>query len=180
MASVLRWRALETGGLEHLRLDEGDRVVARSVVIGSEEGEPFALRYRIECDSAWRVREVRLRVEGGGELALSSDGAGRWQGGGQPLPALDGCIDVDITATPFTNTLPIRRLGLAVGENAAIRVAYVAVPTLALSAVTQHYTCLEPNACYRYAGHPPDFSAELQVDAAGLVVTYPGLFERLP
>jgi hypothetical protein len=38
---------------------------------------------------------------------------------------LSGCCEnVDVSETPFTNTLPIRRLGLTSGESAEIRVAY--------------------------------------------------------
>ena len=39
-------------------------------------------------------------------------------------------IDVDISATPFTNTLPIRRLGLQPGEFAELDVAFVDAPAM--------------------------------------------------
>ena len=41
-----------------------------------------------------------------------------------------GCIDVDIRATPFTNTLPIRRLALQPGESRDLRMAFIDVPGL--------------------------------------------------
>ena len=50
-------------------------------------------------------------------LHLESDGEGHWQENGKDRPDLHGCIDIDIQATPFTNTLPIRRLGLKTGES---------------------------------------------------------------
>jgi hypothetical protein len=47
---------------------------------------------------------------------LFSDGEGTWTGpDGRVMPHLEGCEYVDIAETPFTNTLPIRRLGLAPG-----------------------------------------------------------------
>ncbi len=85
-------------------------------------------------------------------LHLRSDGEGNWQDSkGHLVEVLQGCVDIDISATPFTNTLPIRRLGLALGEAREILVAYVAVPALAPEPVRQRYTCLEAGRLYRYS-----------------------------
>lgn len=112
-------------------------------------------------------------------VALTSDGAGRWMRDGVAMGALDGAIDVDVSATPFTNTLPIRRLALAAGVSAEILVAYVDVPSLAISAERQRYTCLESARRYRFEALDGDFTRTLEVDADALVVSYPGLFRRL-
>ena len=97
------------------------------------------------------------------------------------MPELDGCIDVDISATPFTNTLPIRRLGLEPGESEELAVTYVRVPELLVGAERQRYSCLEAQAngeLYRFEALPSGFTAELPIDAEGLVIDYPGLFRR--
>lgn len=185
------WAAADGPGLEHLRLAvDAAGVAADGVVVGVEEGHAFRLRYAIRCDAAWRVREVRveaLEVDAG-EVVLLADGAGRWTDGrGEALPELDGCLDVDLSATPFTNTLPIRRLGLRPGESAEIGVAFIAAPGLGVAAVRQRYSCLEARpdrGRYRfeslpYGGLPEGFVAELAVDGDGLVVDYPGLFRRV-
>src|SRR5829696_7350572 len=122
------WAPWEGPGLEHLRLVTSDGgVVANGLVIGLEAGRPFRIGYEIRCDSRWRVREVRAAPSSGPPvLELLTDGGGRWKKrGGEPVPELDGCIDVDISATPFTNTLPIRRLGLKAGESEELAVTYV-------------------------------------------------------
>ena len=58
-------------------------------------------------------------VEPGSEVPgidLLADGEDGWTTrGGAAMPELEGCVDVDISATPVTNILPIRRLGLAPG-----------------------------------------------------------------
>ena len=48
--------------------------------------------------------------EPGRAIELRADGRGHWADAatGSPLP-LDGCVDIDIYPSPFTNTLPIRR-----------------------------------------------------------------------
>jgi uncharacterized protein len=115
-------------------------------------------------------------------IELLADGEGRWNGrGGEPVPELDGCIDVDISATPFTNTLPIRRLGLESGESEELMITYVRVPELLVGPERQRYGCLETQTdggLYRFEALPSGFTAELPVDAEGLVIDYPGLFRR--
>jgi hypothetical protein len=179
------WMPWEGPGLEHLRLATSDgSVVANGLVIGLEAGRPFRIGYEIRCDERWRVREVRVAAPDSERpvLELLADGEGRWRGGGgELLPELDGCIDVDISATPFTNTLPIRRLGLELGESEDLRVAYIRVPELLVGPERQRYGCLEAQAdggLYRFEALPSGFTAELPVDADGFVLDYPGLFRR--
>jgi len=112
---------------------------------------------------------------------LHSDGDGHWRDGqGATLGAIEGCIDIDIAATPFTNTLPIRRLQLAEGERQPIEVAYISTPDLQVTRVEQAYTCIALNREYRYEGIFRNFSADMTVDEDGLVIDYPTLFTRLP
>ena len=83
-------------------------------MVGQRYGRAYGLAYRVECDAHWHVTHAVLKVMGGGTLELRGDGAGHWRdGSGRALPELDGCIDIDIAATPFTESLPIGRLGRA-------------------------------------------------------------------
>jgi uncharacterized protein len=58
-------------------------------------------------------------------------------------------------------------------------VVYVLLPELTLTTDPQRYTCLERGRRYRYESLDSDFVREIDVDADGLVVTYPGLFRRV-
>jgi hypothetical protein len=179
---VARWRDWSGEGLEHLVLREGpDGIRADSVVVGAEDGELFGARYRILCDIGWRARRLEVSLVGDDRrLDLSSDGGGHWTDpSGAPRPDLAGAIDVDLTSTPFTNTLPIRRLGLRSGQSETIRVVYVRLPDLSVTTNRQRYTCLEPGPRYRYESVDSDFAREIEVDNDRLVVTYPGLFRRV-
>ena len=78
------------------------------------------------------------------------------------MPYLKGCQYVDISETPFTNTLPIRRLGLALGTSADISVAYFEGTELQPWPEPQRYTCLQKGGeggLYRFlsldGGSPP-------------------------
>lgn len=185
MHRSLRWATEEGDGLEYCAIRSTPQgVMAEGVTIAPgfgnlAEGEPFGCRYAVRCDGHWRVRQVEVNVAGGARLLLRADGEGRWSGAdGAPLPALDGCIDVDLACTPFTNTLPIRRLGQALRERQEIRVAYIVLPELAVMASRQAYTLLEAGR-YRFESLSDPFQAELETDADGLVVRYPGLFRRV-
>jgi hypothetical protein len=180
------WQPWTGPGLESLRLvEDTDGVRADSVVIGMDEGRPFSTRYAIRCDAAWHVRDLEIADLGGRSttLALASDGMGRWtDGSGAHLPALDGCLDVDLSATPFTNTLPIRRLALAPGWATEITVVYVEVPLLRVGVARQRYRCLTwgaPGGSYRFETAAGDFTADITVDADGLVVEYPKIARQV-
>ncbi|WP_117593901.1 putative glycolipid-binding domain-containing protein [Haloprofundus halophilus] len=177
------WEPDDGAGLEHLRYETGP-LSADSVVLGVDEGGRFRIRYALDCDADGRVRSVSVEsFDGEAGLELAADGEGRWtDGDGAPIPELDGCLDVDISATPFTNALPIRRLNLASGESATLSMVYVSVPAFEVSAVQQRYTCLDPvdadGGRFRYESLTSGFSAEIPVDSEGVVRDYPDLFRR--
>jgi hypothetical protein len=186
MARDVIWQPWDEPGIEHLRLvEEADGWVADSFLFRVFDGEPVRMRYRVRVDAAWRVREadVDLWDPDYRSLTLRSDGDGHWtDADGTALPHLTGCIDIDLTATAFTNTLPIRRLRLRSDQAEIIPVAYIWVPQLSVEAVEQRYTCLEARddgARYRYEGLGTGFETELDVDDAGLVLDYPGIFRRV-
>jgi hypothetical protein len=178
VVTVARWQPWAGDGLEHLVLHEGPHgVVADSVVITAD----FAARYRIACDAAWRTRRLDVSLIGAERsLTLTGDHDGRWtDAAGAAMPELHGAIDVDITVTPFTNTLPLRRLRLETGQSAEILTVYVRVPELTVEPERQRYTCLERGGRYRFESVDGEFTRDLEVDERGLVVVYPGLFRRL-
>lgn len=169
-------------GLEQVLLA---RRSARGAVLAfHEDGQPFCLRYQLAWDSAGLVRNADLQVDcaaGGRALGLRSDGAGRWQDmNGVDLPRLAGCEDIDIWPTPFTNSFPIWRSALAVGERREFRMAWISAPDLTVWAQSQAYTRLGERL-YRFESlDGSGFQADLTVDADGLVTDYPGYFARIP
>jgi len=179
------WSHVETPGMEHLRIDLTPRgIVADGIVLGVESGLCFRLRYEVRCDPRWRVRQVEAGLMNDGRnLKLSSDGEGRWfDEAGGAVAALDGCLDVDITATPFTNTLPIRRLAMKQGEAADIKVAYITIPELRVVPDEQRYTFVGADGAggrYEFVQKSSGFTAVIRVDEDGLVEEYPELFTRV-
>lgn len=152
-----------------------------SVIIGIENNTPFRLHYYIGCDANYRVKRVYLHLHREKPLQLFSDGEGHWfDNAKRPLPQLDDCIDIDITATPFTNTLPVRRLNWQSGQKRTLHMVYFRIPEMKFERDEQEYTCLEQTttgSVFQFA--QPDFTARIAFDSNGLVTDYPDLFSRL-
>src|SRR5699024_2729472 len=129
----------------------------------------------------WRTRSALIEGEAGGEpvrFSLAADGAGHWRRDGVPVPELDGTLDVDLGFTPATNTLPIRRLGLGVGESAPVRSAWLRFPDLRLEPLDET-DAREAARSFRdraqVGGEP--VTARRDTGALGQVLCYEGLWE---
>ncbi len=182
-ARDMRWRSIDGDGLEHasLRPRPDGGVDLSGVVIGARGGRPYGVSYAIACDAGWRVRHLRLTVTDGRALALTSDGHGHWaDAAGSPLPALSGCVDVDLAGTPLTNSLPIRRLNLVPDHGTAdLTMVYIPFDSFEPVVDGQRYTSLVAGKLYRYQAADRSFTADLPVDPDGIVLDYPTLFKRL-
>lgn len=176
--TVAEWSGWDGQGHEVLRLGfETGGWTADGVVTG--DGPHTGLHYVVRVDERWRLRQFLLfRDLPDPDLWLGVDPSGRWgELNGARRPELDGCTDVDLSATPFTNSLPIRRLRIEVGDTAEIKVARVDPETLDVVPELQRYTRLALDR-WRYEDES-GFAADLPVDQDGLVLDYPGLFRRL-
>src|SRR6202049_2285150 len=115
----IMWLPWKGPGLEHLfLLQQQEDIVADGLILGVQEQMPFRVRYEIHCTLQWEIRAVHVSLLSDSlpSLLLFTDGAGNWTTArGETLLSLQGCLDVDISVTPFTNTLPIRRLTLQPG-----------------------------------------------------------------
>jgi uncharacterized protein len=168
-------------GLEHALVTTS---TADSVVLAiDDDGAPFRLTYRLEWDERSQLRRADLEARKGTlarSLSLRVDGAGRWTGtDGEHLVHLDGCTDIDIWPSPLTNSLPLWRSGLQIGERREFRMAWVSAPHLTVEVKRQAYTRLEARL-YRFESlDESGFEVELPVDDEGFVLDYPGLFRRV-
>jgi hypothetical protein len=180
--ATARWRPVSGSGLEHLDLRrDGDDVTAEGVIVGARDAPPYGVHYRILCDARWRTLLLHIHTTAGLTLRLAADGNGHWSdGGGNELALLDGCIDVDLAGSPFTNTLPIRRLELRPEDGPReLRMVYIPFTTFVPAVDEQRYRCLEADTLYRYEAVDRSFAADLPVDGDGLVTDYPSLFVRV-
>ena len=107
-------------------------------------------------------------------MVIERDQSG-WTVDGIAHPDLAGCEDIDLSFTPATNLLPVRRLSLAVGENSKVRAAWFRFPELDVQVLDQIYTRLDGNR-FLYQSADRTFERILTVDQSGFVTDYPGLW----
>jgi hypothetical protein len=166
-------RSDEVGTDEHCTLalrDSGLSLVG--TVIGAEAGLPVRIEYRVLADRSGTTTAAHIRDVRGFEtrtIVLERDVKGNWSVDGKGVRALKGCADVDLGCSPSTNTLPIRRLQLAIGASKTIKVAQVMFPELKVVKAEQSYMRLD-EFTYRYSSGA--FAAEVTVDDDGLVASY--------
>lgn len=200
MKRLLLWTGLDAWRAEAVTLD----LTARGVrAAGTQLGTyplPYRLDYRLDVDERFVTRSLRAKVAGEGwsrGLRLVREGDGRWVAeatidGAAELPAaggetlvLEGALDCDLGLSPLTNLMPIRRHGLHRRPGRVdLLVAWVSVPDLGVHPSHQRYEHVRAGAegsVVRYVdlGTHQGFVSELEVDATGLVVTYPGLARRV-
>ena len=141
------------------------------LILQAHDDAPYVATYSIQVDDAWRTREVNVELENDGRrrISLTANGAGRWSRDAERLSDLDDCIDIDLEWSPSTNTLPIRRLGLAPGETKAVAAAWLRFPSLEVQRLDQSYERLDER---RYRYRSGRFTADLSVDDDGMVLRY--------
>ncbi|MEV0269375.1 putative glycolipid-binding domain-containing protein [Hamadaea sp. NPDC050747] len=194
---ALAWRRTDTTGGEYAGYDDREGLTAHGYAFTAAP-VAYACRYELSADGRWASSRLDVTVEGPGFLrTLKMERAGgRWRittsergnlnavlptaplAGTEEPERLTDALDVDLYASPLTNTLPIRRLNLLgkpAGTSTTIVAAWVLLPSLAVVPSEQTYTVLG-DGLIRYASGT--FTADLTVDEGGYVVTYPGLAER--
>jgi hypothetical protein len=175
------WTGREYYSLENCLIDTlSEGSVITSTIIGQYQQKLYQVDYTIKTNQHWATVFVELKSRHNDHQQhwlLEGDGKGNWMMNGAAAGQFQGCIDVDIPLTPFTNTLPLNRLKLNKGDSKEIKVIYLDVLEQVGQPVRQKYTCLAGNL-YHYENIPNDFEATITVDEQGLVVNYPQLFVR--
>ena len=172
-----RWQTWDGAGDETLTIRWENEGWTVSGEVGRER-----VHYVVRLSPLWQVRQFLLfRDLDDPDLWLATDGRGRWgEVNGAHRTDLDGNHDVELDCTPFTATLPLRRLPLDVGDEMQLSVLLIDVETLAVVPVRQRYQRLEARRWRRErleAGETTDI-VEFAVDDYGLVLDLPDRFRR--
>ena len=174
------WRRLDQPGHESGRLfSQHSYWHLIGTAVFAHNQQPCRLDYLVVCNAGWQT--VSGKVTGwvgpaAVEIDLSVDAARRWRLNGVECPAVAGCIDLDLNFSPSTNLLPIRRLGLVIGQEAEVQAAWLRFPSFTLERLEQLYRRIDV-ATYRYESAGGRFVTELQVSAVGLVIHYPNFWQ---
>lgn len=185
LVATALWRRIDVPGLEHFRLwSSADAHRLEGTIVVAHDRAPLRVEYEVSCSQAWETTRVTIVLVDGEttrRLGLIADDERRWWVHNADLPAVAGCVDVDLGLTPSTNMLPIRRLDLvarAPGASVDVTAAWVRFPELAVEPFSQRYTRVS-GRWFRYESDGGRFRADLEVDDIGLVVSYGSLWERV-
>jgi hypothetical protein len=181
MQTNLLWTGQEYYSLENCLVnttDIGSEI--NSVIIGKYGDALYRVEYTVKTNQNWESIYIDVRWQHDNrkeQLILESAGKGNWTMNGKQADQFNGCLDIDIPLTPFTNTLPINRLKLGQNEEHQIQVIYLDLLNQQIVPVKQKYVRLSKTE-YHYENVPNDFEAKIEVDELGFVVNYPSLFVR--
>ena len=179
MSKSILWQGIDRRGHEAVRLYQLDRQwCLEGTAVFSSDNRACVLSYLIRCDSSWNTLNATVSGWLDNEdvnVNISVDVHRRWKLNGVEKPVVDGCVDVDLNFSPSTNLLPIRRLNLAVGQQAEVSAAWLRFPSFELEPLSQIYTRLD-EFTYRYSSAGGKFVRDLTVDDVGFVTDYPGLW----
>ena len=197
---LLAWIGPDPSRVDVAHVELGpDQLTAR----GSSVAAAYALTYELVTGPRWVTRRLDVRVDidrSRRTLSLRRSPGGDWtssradlttDGDPQSLrlehPELAEALDCDLALCPLTNTMPVLREGLVEASRrgeprrAELTMAWVAVPELEVVSSEQRYDAGVPVAgggaqIHYQAG---SFHEHIEVDADGLVVSYPSIGRRL-
>ncbi|MFN2387401.1 MAG: putative glycolipid-binding domain-containing protein [Thermoanaerobaculia bacterium] len=179
MVHTILWRRLDRPGHESAALFRaGSEWRLEGSAVFSHAREACRLDYRLRCDASWRTLSGEVSGWLAGKpiaISITADGNGRWTLDGREAPDVAGCIDLDLNFSPSTNLLPVRRLELPVGVEAAVRAAWLKFPSFTLEPLEQTYRRTGERS-YGYESAGGRFRADLRVDAQGFPLDYAGVW----
>ncbi len=198
---MISWLGTDADRWETASIDpSGDNGFVATGFQAGMDPEPYQVSYTLDVRPGFIHSQLTVKATGIGwhrELVLRRDetGAWTWQAiaeGECQLPApgapreleaeLEGALDCDLGLSPLTNLMPVRRANLHTDPGTCdVMVAWVAVPELSLHAAPQRYEHLrrhDSGSAVRFTALDTGFTADLELDADGLVITYPGLARR--
>jgi hypothetical protein len=171
----VEWITEDGSGSETLTLRfENEAWTADGLVRGAD------VQYVFRFTASWQLQQMLLfRDMDDPDLWLANDGRGRWgEVNGAERHDLAGCHDIDLLCSPFTRTMAVRRLGLAVGESAGVESVTVDTETLAILRTRLEYTRLDRRR-WNVRRDDGESAHEFEVDDYGLVLDLPGHFRRV-
>lgn len=173
------WRRLDACGADACRFlsAAGGRIVSGTAIF-VEDGAAARLDYEVTCGDDWRTRTASVSGWfGSTQVAFSverTDAAG-WRINGAPLEGVSGVPDIDLSFTPATNTLTIRRLDLQPDREVGTTVLWLDTSDWMLKPIRQVYR-RKSATVLAYDSPEHGYRADLVIDDFGVVREYPGLW----
>jgi uncharacterized protein len=178
---MIVWQALSWPSTVIHTHTVGDGIHGHGLAVGKTDGDiPFAIEYDLALTADWDIKEGSIKsLLDDRFIKLVHKGNQWYDGADHHLVEFDGVDLVDISISPFTNTLPIRRLKFEGNQPQVVDIIYFDENKFSLRRVKQIYSQVG-ELTYQYRDTEiPDFVSDIMVDNDGLVIDFPGIFRRV-
>jgi uncharacterized protein len=181
MQTNIIWKGLYYHCMENCVVassDIGNEIT--SAIIGYHDRQAFQVDYHIRTGKNWEIdfASIRARLNEAIDTTVLEMKNGECFLNGKKNKTIKGFVFIDISLTPFTNTLPINRLQLQSAKRQVIQVIYFDILEKEIKPVKQVYTRLSKNS-YLYENYDRSFSATIKTNEQGFVTNYPRLFKMM-
>jgi hypothetical protein len=178
VASIL-WRRVDAPGHDACRLEDcrsGWRL--QGAAIFRHSIGPASVSYAVDCDSRWRT--LSGRVYGTiGEREIDYHIARRddaWLLNGESVPGIGNLVDLDLSFTPATNLLQLKRVPLPIGSAIPLPAAWFDLDTGALTELEQIYERRSERVLF-YRAPGVGYEGLIELAPNGFIMRYPGLWQ---
>lgn len=187
--TMLIWAGVGGSRLEAVRVvlgDRGMRATGSMIATADDDDEAHSASYTLSTDESGVLSRLTVRtVTAGGEahVSLTRSEEGNWlvdHGRGAQRTEFEGALDADLAFSPLFNALPVRRVGMhRTPHHSELAVVHVGLPSLRVQLVRQTYRTVSVGERAVVAFSGGGVTADLVLDAEGLVLDYPGLARRV-
>jgi uncharacterized protein len=180
--SFMLWRRLDAPGHDACRLEQRDFAYRlRGTAVYAHANGSASISYRVECDAQWRTISGRIAGFIGQrsfDFVVAREDVG-WTLNGSPKPGLDHLVDLDLSFTPATNLLQLKRVAIAEGEAVPLPAAWLDVDEGTLTELPQFYQRRGPSTFW-YRAPSVGYEGLLQLAPNGFIQNYPNLWQAEP
>ncbi len=148
------WKNEEQFGCEHFNMIVEEKSYSAKgtiIYVDGRTSNAHIVEYKIDLDANWFTKKLRIVMDDHNSLNLMSDGKGTWfDKDGKVIDKLKGAIDIDISATPFSKSLPINRIDWFLNQQEHFEMVYISIPSLEIKKIPQFYKYIRTTGNLRY------------------------------
>jgi len=180
IVATAHWTALDREGSDTCRLS---RVGEGWLLVGHarfRDDLGFAtLDYVVRLGEGWQTLSADLAGshEGRGVQARITRENGVWRVNDAAQEGLENATDLDLSFTPATHLMPLRRLFASAGETLDAPAAWLRYPAARLEPLDRSYTRTGLEDVIAYAARQSGLATRLTVDRSGFVAFCPDRWE---
>lgn len=182
MQNNIIWEGLNDESIENCNvLTNDDGYEVNSTISVCLEDNICNIEYHLKTNKNWESQYCKITNCYGIEnktLELQRLPGNKWMINGSEEAEYNGFDGLDISVTPFTNTLIVNRRQLREEESINMRIIYIDPLKMQCEPIAVRYTKLSESE-FEYENLTSGFNVVLDVDDDGLVINYPRLFKML-